>query len=160
MISTNNLYAVIHSPLVERIPICIFGAFLSLFFSYGIVNFTRSGKGELKNSSAKEHKLLLVKYLPQLIREATNITDKPSKKPTHKKEHFYYLHTQASVDGKLIPVEITLIRRNNGEIQYYNHILPSEENKKDVVVSTEPVPGNPAYGPPSIPTSFDNNNVP
>ena len=40
MISTNNLYAVIHSPLVERIPICIFGAFLSLFFSYGIVNFT------------------------------------------------------------------------------------------------------------------------
>ncbi len=40
MISTNNLYAVIHSPLVERIPICIFGAFLSLFFSFGIINFT------------------------------------------------------------------------------------------------------------------------
>lgn len=126
----------------------------------GIVNFTRSGKGELKNSSAKEHKLLLVKYLPDLIRDATNITDKPSEKQTHKKEHFYYLHTQASVEGKTIPVEITLIRRNNGEIQYYNHILPSEENKKDVVVSTEPVPGNPAYGPPSIPTSFGNQNIP
>ena len=40
MISTNNLWALIHSPLVERISICVFGAFLSLFFSYGIVNFT------------------------------------------------------------------------------------------------------------------------
>ena len=40
MISTNNLYAVIHNPLVERIPVCIFGAFLSLFFSFGIISFT------------------------------------------------------------------------------------------------------------------------
>ena len=40
MISTNNLYAVIHSPLTGRFSICIFGAFLSLFFSFGIVNFT------------------------------------------------------------------------------------------------------------------------
>ncbi len=40
MISTNNLYAVIHSPLTGRFSICIFGAFLSLFFSFGIINFT------------------------------------------------------------------------------------------------------------------------
>ena len=40
MISTNNLYAVIHSPITGRFSICIFGAFLSLFFSFGIVNFT------------------------------------------------------------------------------------------------------------------------
>ena len=40
MISTNNLYATIHSPLTGHLSICIFGAFLSLFFSFGIINFT------------------------------------------------------------------------------------------------------------------------
>ena len=40
MISTNNLYASIHSPLTQRVSICVFGAFLSLFFSFGIINFT------------------------------------------------------------------------------------------------------------------------
>ena len=40
MLSTNNLYALIHNPLTERIPICVFGAFLSLFFSFGILSFT------------------------------------------------------------------------------------------------------------------------
>ena len=40
MISANNFYALIHSPLTERLPLCIFGAFLSLFFSFGIINFT------------------------------------------------------------------------------------------------------------------------
>ena len=40
MISANNFYALIHSPLTERLAICIFGAFLSGFFSFGIINFT------------------------------------------------------------------------------------------------------------------------
>ena len=40
MISANNFYAIIHSPLTCRLAICIFGAFLSLFFSFGIINFT------------------------------------------------------------------------------------------------------------------------
>ena len=40
MISANNFYAIIHSPLTGRLAICIFGAFLSLFFSFGIINFT------------------------------------------------------------------------------------------------------------------------
>ncbi|MBO6305312.1 MAG: hypothetical protein J6M62_09595 [Selenomonadaceae bacterium] len=105
----------------------------------GIVNFTNSGKKKMKNSSAKVHKLLIIKYLPELIRNATDISDKQSVKLTHKKEHFYYLHTMVSVEEKAIPVEITVIRRNNGEIQYYNHTLPTEEYKKDAVVSTEPV---------------------
>ena len=40
MLSANNFYALIHSPLTERLPLCILGAFLSLFFSFGIINFT------------------------------------------------------------------------------------------------------------------------
>ncbi len=40
MISANNFYAIIHSPLTGRLAICVFGAFLSLFFSFGIINFT------------------------------------------------------------------------------------------------------------------------
>ena len=34
MISANNFYAIIHSPLTGRLAICVFGAFLSLFFSF------------------------------------------------------------------------------------------------------------------------------
>lgn len=48
----------------------------------------------------------------------------------------------------------------NGEPIFSDSPNTPEENKKDVVVSTEPVPGTPAYGPPSIPTSFGNQNIP
>ena len=57
MLSTNNLYAAIHSPLVERLPICIFGSFLSLFFSYGILSFTFDVIQI--NSTAKVRKIVL-----------------------------------------------------------------------------------------------------
>ncbi len=40
LLSTNNLYAAIHSPITNRTILCIFGAFVTLFFSYGIINFT------------------------------------------------------------------------------------------------------------------------
>lgn len=40
LLSTNNLYAIIYSPITERTILCVFGAFLTLFFSYGIINFT------------------------------------------------------------------------------------------------------------------------
>ena len=40
LISTNNLYATIHSPLTERTVLCIFGAFLAFCFSFGIISFT------------------------------------------------------------------------------------------------------------------------
>ena len=81
--------------------------------------------------SAKEHKLLLVKYLPSLIQNATNISDKESSKKKHHGEHFYYLSTSAIIKGEKVPVNITLIKRNNRSIQYYNHTLPSEEKKKE-----------------------------
>ncbi|MBR4384721.1 MAG: hypothetical protein IKP64_14335, partial [Selenomonadaceae bacterium] len=119
----------------------------------GLINFTGSGKRELKNSSAKINKLLLVKYLPELIRNSTDITGKDSTKDRHKGDYFYYLHTNAQVNDKTIPVEITVVKRNNGEIQYYNHTLPSEEKAKDAVVSTEPESSNEALGTLSIPAS-------
>ena len=40
LLSTNNLYAAIHSPITDRTVLCVFGAFVTLFFSYGIINFT------------------------------------------------------------------------------------------------------------------------
>ena len=39
LISTNNFYASIHSPITNRSILCIFGAVLSLCFSYGIISF-------------------------------------------------------------------------------------------------------------------------
>ena len=40
LLSTNNLYAAIYTPITDRIILCIFGAFLTLCFSYGIIHFT------------------------------------------------------------------------------------------------------------------------
>lgn len=119
----------------------------------GIVNFTGSGKSKMKHVSAKPNKLLLVKHLPELIKNATDITEKPAMSDKHKinNEHFYYLHTKVSINGKLEPVDITLIKRNDKSIQYYNHILPNEESikKEDTTVHTEPVSSKEALGTPS-----------
>ena len=40
LLCTNNLYAAIHSPITDRTILCIFGAFLTVCFSYGIIHFT------------------------------------------------------------------------------------------------------------------------
>lgn len=126
----------------------------------GIVNFTGSGKREMKGTSAKTNKLLLVKYLPQLIAGATNITSSEAEKERHANETFYYLHTSATIDGDNVPVEITLVKRNDGSIQYYNHILPAEENNKNTSVSPGPESSREALGTPAVDVSFDNPNIP
>lgn len=126
----------------------------------GLVNFTGAGKREMKNSSAKEHKLLLVRHLPTLIENATDIDGKESSEDKHDGEFFYYLHTSAVIDGKDTPVNITLVKRNDGSIQYYNHTLPTEENKKGAVVSTEPESSNEALGTPSIPAPSVTSSIP
>lgn len=126
----------------------------------GIVNFTGSGKREMKGTSAKTNKLLLVKYLPQLIAGATNITSSEAEKKRHANETFYYLHTSATIDGDNVPVEITLVKRNDGSIQYYNHILPAEENNKNTSVSPGPESSREALGTPAVDVSFGNPNIP
>ena len=40
LISTNNLYALIHEPITDRVILCIIGALLSLSFSFGLISFT------------------------------------------------------------------------------------------------------------------------
>lgn len=39
LISANSFYVVVHGAITSRIFICIFGGFLSMFFSYGIIGF-------------------------------------------------------------------------------------------------------------------------
>ena len=119
----------------------------------GTVNFTGSGKREMKGTSAKTNKLLLVKYLPKLIADATNITSSKAEKERHANETFYYLHTGATIDGDNVPVEITLVKRNDGSIQYYNHILPTEENNKNTSVSPGPESSKEALGTPAVDVS-------
>ena len=127
----------------------------------GLVNFTGAGKREFKSTSAKAHKLLLVKYLPTLIENATNITSNKAVKERHANETFYYLHTEASIEGKNTPVEITLVKRNDGSIQYYNHTLPTEENKNDAPVSPGPVSSsNEALGTPAVGASSVDSTIP
>ena len=129
----------------------------------GLAEFTGSGKRELKNSSAKEEKLLLVKHLPALIHNATDISGKKSSKESHAGEYFYYLHTAAEIQGVKTPVEITLIKRNNRTIQYYNHTLPSLEKGKKIEsasVSTEPESLNGSSETPSIHALSSVSNIP
>ena len=129
----------------------------------GLAEFTGSGKRELKNSSAKEEKLLLVKHLPALIHDATDISGKKSSKENHAGEYFYYLHTTAKINGEETPVEITLVKRNNRRIQYYNHTLPTlEKNKKieSASVSTEPESLNGPSETPSIHALSSVSNIP
>ena len=54
----------------------------------GLVSFTGSGKREMKSTSAKEHKLLLVKHLPQLIETTTDIASSRAIKERHAYEMF------------------------------------------------------------------------
>ena len=39
LLSTNNLYAAVYSPITDKTILCLFGAFLTLCFSYGIIHF-------------------------------------------------------------------------------------------------------------------------
>lgn len=117
------------------------------------VDFTGAGKREVKHTSAKEEKLLLVKHLRSLIQNASDITEENAKKERHAGEHFYYLHTGAEINRKDTPVEITLVKRGDGKIQFYNHTLPSLEktaHKKEPLVSPAPASSNEALGSPAV----------
>lgn len=114
--------------------------------------FTGSGKREIKSTSAKEEKLLLIKYLPKLIHQATDITENTAQKERHANEHFYYLHTSAMMNGKETPVDITLIKRNDGRVQFYNLTLQSLEDSKknEPLVSSAPVSPKGVLGTPTV----------
>ncbi|MSU08916.1 transglycosylase SLT domain-containing protein [Veillonellaceae bacterium WCA-693-APC-5D-A] len=120
----------------------------------GEVNFTRAGREEMANRSYGENKLLLVRYLPVLIESANDITSSEPKKEKHQNEYFYYLHTRATFPNGDLPVKITLIKRNNGKIQYYDHYVMTENGKKNegVVASTAPASSDEALGTPSLHT--------
>ncbi|MBR1884813.1 MAG: hypothetical protein IJ812_00250 [Schwartzia sp.] len=104
----------------------------------GTVCFTGAGKREMKGTSAKENKLLMVPQLPALIQNATKITTNVATKERHANETFYYLHATALIGEEPTPIIITLVKRNDKSIQYYNHILPSEEQRKNTPVSPGP----------------------
>lgn len=118
----------------------------------GLVEFTGSGRRKAKSTSAKAEKLLLIKYLPQLIREAANITESPAEKERHVTDYFYYLHTAAEINGTSVPVDITLIKNNDGHIHYYNHTLPTlgNDNKKESPVTAGPVFSKETLGTPPV----------
>lgn len=124
-----------------------------------VAEFTGSGKREIKSTSAKKEKLFLIKYLPKLIHQAVDLTDNTSQKERHANEHFYYLHTSALIEGKEIPVDITLIKRNDRSIQFYNLTLPSLENNKknEPLVSSAPESPNGALGTPTVNGSSTSN---
>ncbi|MBR3723693.1 MAG: DEAD/DEAH box helicase family protein, partial [Selenomonadaceae bacterium] len=119
------------------------------------VQFTRAGLGKMGTTSAKEHKLLLVAHLPELIRSATSITREDNVKNKRDASQYSYLHTEATIDGKRQPVTITIFTDVNGN-KYYNHILPNEEQAEKTKDS--PVPPaqatNNSNGIPAIGKSY------
>ncbi|WP_296818375.1 LPD38 domain-containing protein [uncultured Megasphaera sp.] len=98
------------------------------------VDFTRSGMGKMVATSAKEHKLLLVSHLKELIENADSVTTNGNIKNKRNASSYSYLHSTAIIDGKKQNVTITIFTDVNGN-KYYNHTLPDEEgtNKKEAL---------------------------
>lgn len=98
------------------------------------VDFTRSGMGKMVATSAKEHKLLLVAHLKELIENADSVTTNGNVKNKRNASSYSYLHSTAIIDGKKQNVIITIFTDVNGN-KYYNHTLPDEEgtNKKEAL---------------------------
>ena len=121
----------------------------------GLVEFTASGRKKVASTSAQEQKLLLVKYLPQLITNANEIQKADSIKERHKDDIFYYMKGSANINGATMPVHITLIKHNTRRIQFYNHSVEQMENAP--VNSAEPVSSSEALGLPPVGASSDKN---
>ena len=98
------------------------------------VDFTRSGMGKMVATSAKEHKLLLVAHLKELIENADSVTTNGNVKNKRNASSYSYLHSTAIIEGKKQNVIITIFTDVNGN-KYYNHTLPDEEgtNKKEAL---------------------------
>ena len=123
----------------------------------GEVALTGSGRRKMENTSAKINKLLLVKHLPQIISNADKVRAEKGITLKHANDSFYYIDTMAYIEQRPTDIIITLVKRNDGSISYYNHIIPGLEIKKDVLVSSEPESSNEALGTPTVNTSIDNN---
>lgn len=93
------------------------------------IDFTGKGISKAVSTSAKENKLLLIKYLPQLIENADEVASQPNVKDKREAKQYTYLMTHAIVGGKRENVIVTIFTDANGN-KYYNHILNDEENKK------------------------------
>lgn len=93
------------------------------------IDFTGKGISKAVSTSAKENKLLLIKYLPQLIENANEVASQPNVKDKREAKQYTYLMTHAIVGGKQENVIVTIFTDANGN-KYYNHILNDEENKK------------------------------
>lgn len=98
------------------------------------VDFTRSGMGKMVATSAKEHKLLLVAHLKELIENADSVTTNGNVKNKRNASSYSYLHSTAIINGKKQNIIITIFTDVNGN-KYYNHTLPDEEgtNKKEAL---------------------------
>lgn len=101
------------------------------------VDFTGRGIKKALSTSAKEHKLLLIKYLPELIRSAKQVESRQDSKGKRETKQYTYLESYAVIRDIPQKVVITIFTDANGN-HYYNHILPSEEyydgNKKGLPV--------------------------
>ena len=125
------------------------------------IQFSRAGLGKMTATSAKEHKLLLVPYLPELIKSAKRVTQEKNVKDKRDASYYSYLHAEAIIDGKIQPVTITIFTDVNGN-KYYNHILPAEENSqknKDLSVPLAQA-AKTGDGIPAIDKSFSDTNIP
>lgn len=102
-----------------------------------VVDFTGRGIKKALSTSAKEHKLLLIKYLPELIRSAKQVESRQDSKGKRETKQYTYLESYAVIRDIPQKVVITIFTDANGN-HYYNHILPSEEyydgNKKGLPV--------------------------
>ena len=82
-------------------------------------------------TSAQVQKLLLVKYLPELIKNADKISAEENLKDKRNASQYSYLHSTANINGTVQDINITIFTDANGN-KYYNHnITSNDKSKKD-----------------------------
>ena len=95
------------------------------------VMFTNIGLNKMGATSAQEQKILLVKYLPELIEKADKISSKENQKDKRNASQYSYLHSSAEINGQIQDINITIFTDANGN-KYYNHNIIQNEKSLPV----------------------------
>lgn len=102
------------------------------------IALTGSGRRKMSTTSAKPEKLLVVRYLREIIEGSNFVTEAASHKEKHSGENFYYIHSALNVNGEKFYVVVTARELNNRELVYYNHNVFNENEYKKIEDALRP----------------------
>lgn len=96
------------------------------------MRFSARGRNKMLSTGAKESKMLVVKYLKEIIENSNFVTEKEAQSEKHSRENFYYLYSKLSIGENDTRYVVVSIKEDQNKIlTYYNHnVYTVEEYKK------------------------------